>query len=281
MSEYYAEPQLSILVLDFLKPEMTRACLTSIRRHILFPHKVIYLHNGFDPEEHAYRFYQDGLVDQFIQTKYNQGLGIGTRDLVASCFSTYFMMLQNDQVIFRDFSESEFRSVCMLIGEPDLADNKDITIASVSLAGPVGGRGVYSERCHIMETDRYKEMERENGLSAGGAGPFSHQRWREGDIQEYYRACKLTHYTGLNPLVRDCGIWTIRDNPDGSRPHMRTDTKGVWWEIIPQEKYVFPEMTDIEWDTSIAGAWVGGTIPESYVKHSFNCWGPLVPPKFS
>ena len=56
---------------------------------------------------------------------------------------------------------------------------------------------------------------------------------------------------------------------------MRTDTKALWWEEPPTEKYVFPEHTDSEWELAIAGKWVGGTIPETYLRRgeSFNCWG--------
>jgi hypothetical protein len=55
---------------------------------------------------------------------------------------------------------------------------------------------------------------------------------------------------------------------------MRTDTKAVWWDTVPTEPYVFPDMTPDEWAAAIAGQWVGGTIPEAYVKggHSFKCW---------
>jgi hypothetical protein len=271
MNHDYQEPLLSILVLDFVKPEMTRRCLESIKRHVKFPAKVIYLHNG--PAEYAYELFKIGLVDHFIQTRSNNGLGVGTRDLVAACFSRYFMMLQNDQVIARDFEEPEF--ITLVEDGLDLVAPNGQTVKSISLAGPVGGNGVYSERCHIMETKTYKDMEFDIPLPPGGAGPYSHQMWREEAIQKFYKTCNWTHYTGWRPLVLDQGFYTVRDNPDGGRVRMRTDTKSVRWLELPKEPYVFPEMTAQEWADSIAGKWVPGTIPQSYRSHSFNCWGNI------
>jgi hypothetical protein len=268
----YVEPELSILVLDFLKPEATRECLQSVKRHILFPHKVIYLHNGPGEHEYPYRFYQEGLTDHFIQTNENNGLGVGTRDLVAACFSPYFMMLQNDQVIGRDFTFQEFEAIKKVLAEPANS------VQSVSLAGPTAGINTYSERCHIMMTYLYKEIEPK--LPNGGAGPYGHQPWREGAIQELYRKRLWIHHTDWPPLVANRGVWTVRDNPDGSRLHLRTDTKALWWEHNPKESYVFPELTEAEWTASIAGKWVNGTVPETYLKkgESFNCWGDVKDP---
>lgn len=270
----YSEPELSVLVLDFLKPALTRACLQSVKRHIKFPVKVIYLHNGPAVDGQAYWFYQDGLVDQFIQTRVNNGLGVGTRDLVAACFSPWFLMLQNDQLIGRDFTQDEFDAIKYTIGHRDAELRR---IMSVSLAGPVGGRGVYSERAHIMETGFYQEIERGLLLSHGGAGPFSHQQWREGQIQAYYDSAGFTHYTDRPPLVIDQGIWTIRNNPDGSRVRMRTDTRAVYWEVVPTAPYVFPEMTPEEWALAISGRWVPGTTPVAYQGIATNCWGDAKP----
>jgi hypothetical protein len=300
----YIEPELTILILDFLKEEATRDCIYSVNRHIKVPHKIHYYHNGHC--EYAHDLYNEGLVDRLIQSRVNEGLGIGTRDLVASCFSPYFMMLQNDQVIGRDFTEDEFEAIQSKLretrpSERPLSVRTDLTYTvdgvpgedssetkvietreriygSVGLAGSVGGGGVYSERCHIMPTVLYKRLE--YVLSAGGAGPYSHLPWREGQIQEYYKMRGWTHLTDWPPLVVDRGVWTIRTNPDTSLLHMRTDTKALWWERKPTESYVFPELTEAEWAASIAGQWVNGTVPETYLKkgQSFNCWGDVKDP---
>ncbi len=271
----YVEPELSILVLDFAKPKETRLCLESIKRHVKFPVKVIYLHNGL--ADYPYEFYQVGLVDQFIQTQYNEGLGVGTRDLVGNCFSKYFMMLQNDQIIARDFEQREFDMICESFGEIS-SMNGFRTTKSIGLAGHVAGQHIYSERCHIMETEFYKQMEREIPLSLGGAGPYHHQIWREEQIQNHYKDNRYMHFVSPYPLVQDNGVWTIRD-VGGGRVKMRTDTKAVWWLGLPTEPYIFPEMTEQEWQDSIMGNWKNGTIPQAYLdkKQSFNCWGEQEP----
>jgi len=266
MSRDYQEPELSVLVLDFLKPEATRLCLESIQRHIKVPHRTIYLHNG--SADYAYQFYQNGLADHFIQTDVNRGLGVGTRDLVAACFSRHFIMLQNDQIVGRDFPMTEFYSIIGMIEAEDV-DNK--MIGSLSLAGPVGGRGVYSERCHLMETELYRQMEHEIPLSPGGAGPFSHQVWREEQIQNWYRENNYTHYTDWRPLVVDNGHESKRTNPDGSVWRHEPDTKKAWLVSGPvKERYVYPKFTDAEWDRVIeTQSWPDGQIPEAEIKNSF------------
>ena len=90
-------------------------------------------------------------------------------------------------------------------------------------------------------------------LPAGGAGPFSHQMWREEAIQKYYKEQGYVHFTRLLPIVKDRGVWTRRTQPDGSLVRMRTDTKQVWWDTAPTQSYVFPDMTPEEWATAIAG----------------------------
>ena len=119
----YKEPELTYLVLDFLKEPETRRCLESIKAHTKFPHKVIYLHNGFFADvKHPQKFLAEGLCDQLIQTSKNTGLGIGTRDLFAASFSPYSFYLQNDQFLNRDFTQEEFRD---RLRELDLLDGRE------------------------------------------------------------------------------------------------------------------------------------------------------------
>lgn len=280
MSRDYAEPQVSFLVLDFAKPLETRLLLESLRQRVLFPHKVIYYHNGPTQDDCAYRFYQNGLVDLFMQSRENAGLGVGTRDLVGACFSPYLCYVQNDQILGRDFTLADLSALTRTIDSHWMpSEEVHQHIRSVSLAGAPCGFGVYSERANIMKTSFYKQVEDE-GLPFGGAGPYHHQPWREGWIQDYYRRKGYHHSIYERPLFIDNGVWTIRDNPDGSRLHMRTDTKSLWWERAPVQPYAFPELTDAEWMDSINGRWVSGTIPQSYLKGAFNCWGPVREPSY-
>lgn len=272
MSATYQEPLISYLVLDFQKPVEARLCLESIKRHTLFPHKVLFLHNG--PADYPYQFLKDGLVDHFIQTCQNNGLGIGTRDLFAASFSPYSIPFQNDQILAQDFTQQmldEFIGLLWLQNE-----DKTRTVASVSLAGQVAGMGVYSERAHLIQTSFYKGMELiDNRLGYAGAGPYNDSGpWREAQIQAYYAEKGFIHLTLLPPIVRDNGVWTIRDLA-GGRMRMRTDTKALTWVKPPTEKAVFPDHTDEEWAMAIRGEWPKGQTPSNYVAKGqvFNCWG--------
>lgn len=261
----YHEPQLSVCVLDFNKPEATLTCLESVRRRIRVRHRTIYLHNG--PSDYAYDLYENGLVDQFIQTRANNGLGIGTRDLIAACFSPYFLYLQNDQVVGRDFVQTELDAIiAVLVGGHTRGD-----VASVSLAGPVGGPGVYSERAHIMATATYKTMERSLPLTPGGAGPYHHQMWREEQIQRLYLEQGWTHHTSWPPLVIDNGREAVRQNPDGSIWRHEPDTKALVLVSGPvKERYVYPKLNDEEWTRVLTTqSWPPGSIPANEVKDSF------------
>jgi hypothetical protein len=263
----YKEPELSILVLDFLKEEETRICLESIKHHVKFPVKVIYLHNG--PAEYPHKFFQEGLVDQFIQTKVNNGLGIGTRDLFAASFSKFSFLLQNDQFIGRDFAEEEFIKISKYI---DGSYNENI-IKSVSLAGD-NCQGQYSERGHIIKTDFYKYMETNNFLSYFGAGPFHQGPWREELIQKTYKHNNLIHYIWPNQLVVDNGKRAKRQNPDGSIWEHRPDTKQLRLISGPiRERYIYPCFTDQEWETVLeTQKWEDWKIPEKEVVSSFRVW---------
>src|SRR3989344_645427 len=61
----YEEPELTYLVLDFLKEPETRRCLESVKTYTKFPHKVIYLHNGRETD-YPKKFLDEGLFDQLI-----------------------------------------------------------------------------------------------------------------------------------------------------------------------------------------------------------------------
>ncbi len=260
----YNPPKLTYLVLDFLKPKETRLCLESIKRHTKFNHYVIYLHNG--PANYPVQFLEEGLCDQLIQTKVNNGLGIGTRDLFAACFTEYAFYLQNDQFLFRDFTLMEFEY---------LADslNKEDGINSISLAGVPCGKYIYSERGHIIKTNVYQWMERKIPLKHYGAGPYHDGEWRESQIQKFYKENNLIHQEG-RPLVIDNGKRAIRQNPDGSLWEHFPDTKALKLVKGPiKERFVYPKFSDREWDEAISSqSWPDNKIPELEVKDSFHVW---------
>lgn len=267
----YKEPELTIIVLDFLKEAETRLCLESIKRHVKFPVKVVYMHNG-NGAEYPYQLFKEGLCDTLIQTQKNEGLGIGTRDTFNAVFSPWTLSLQNDQIIGRDFTQEEFDKIKNNILEK--SDGSKIYM-SVSLAGPVCSKNIYSERCHLIKTDFYKWMEVNLPLGYAGAGPrHAEGDWREATIQKYYQKMGYAHFTDWPALVVDNGRSAKRQNPDGSLWEHQPDRKGLRLISGPvKEKNIYPFFTDEEWAKVISTqTWPEWQIPERERAHSFHVW---------
>lgn len=270
MRPLYIEPSLSVLVLDFLKEEETRRCLESVKRHLLVPHRVIYLHNG--PADYPARLAKEGLVDHLIQTKTNNGLGVGTRDLFAACHTWWSLYLQNDQYFARDLTEVEFDQMKGWMGGND---SRRRTIYSISLAGAPCGEGVYSERAHLIQTAMYKRWEDQLHLGCHGAGPYHDGEWREATIQRHYQCSNAVHSAWPYPVIADNGRRAVRQNPDGSLWQHLPDTKELWLKRGPvKESYVYPRFTVEEWEQVIATqSWPDGQIPEIERAESFRVPG--------
>jgi hypothetical protein len=270
----HQEPQVSFLVLDFRREQSARLCLQSIRQRVKFAdYKIIYCHNGL--ADYPVQFMREGLIDELIMPRENGGLGLGTRALFAACFSPYAIYWQCDQVMGRDFTKDELNGLTELLGMTCRAPaiNHHI-VQSISLAGAPCGQHVYSERAHIIDTKNYKRWEGWLPLSAGGAGPFHHLEWREGQIQRYYRENDYYHWTDWPQLAIDNGRDAVRQNPDGSIWRHEPDRKGLWLMSGPvKERYIYPKLTDAEWESVLSTQnWPAGKIPEQEVKDSFHVW---------
>ncbi len=270
----YTEPEMTYLVLDFLREDETHRCLESIKQHTRFPHKVIYLHNG--PAEYPQQFLRDGLVDQFIQTRVNTGLGIGTRDLFAASFSPYSFYLQNDQFLNRDFTYEEFCALRDLIGKELVSPHDGLTwkVASVDLAGGMWGIHNYNERAHLIPTVFYKEMESAGLLGFYGAGPYDDGPWREAQIQAFYKEQRFLHYTYENRFITDFGHRSVRQNPDGSLWEQRPDTKELKLVSGPVAvRASYPKFSEREWvDVIATQSWPEWQVPENQIKDIDSRW---------
>lgn len=262
----YQEPHLSVLVLDYAKPIESRLCLESVKRHIKVPHTVVFCDNG-GGEDYPLQFVRDGLVDQLIVNRHSRGLGLGTRDLFALSPGRLALYLQNDQCLVGDLAEESINALCepMYRGQP--------MVVSVSLAGAPCGRGVYSERAHLIETNLYSTIEHAGDLGYHGAGPYHDGPWREEQMQQLYQRQGWTHYTDHPPLVRDNGVYAVRDMGNGGLWCHRTDTKQLWCIVPPTVKnHAYPKLSDAEFALAARGRWVDGTVPEVEAKDSFDCW---------
>lgn len=256
----YNPPLLSVAILDHRKPEELVRLLDSLDQFLQVPAEIVYVHDGPEIEKaHLDR------IDTVILTKESQGCGLQTRRLFQVCMSRYVLYCQVDQYLVRPFTQSIFDKCCEILGNPDTF--------YVDLAGNQG-HGRPSERALLTLRHRYLNIP---GLeqTIGGPGPYADHPWTEALLQNHIHNSNLRFATLTPPFFADNGVWTIRVQPDGSKVKMRTDTKALWWETVPREKFVFPDLTDEEWQLSFDGKWVGGTVPEKYKAHSFNHWGDI------
>jgi hypothetical protein len=271
-SPVYTEPELSIVILDYAKPIESYMCLDSIKKHVKFPHKVIFCDNG-SQEDYPVQFLRKGLIDQLIINRESLGLGVGTRDVINASFSSYFLYLQNDQYIGRDFTIEEFESIKKNLGTK-LGDK---IVLSISLAGVICDQDTFSERAFVMRTEDYKSLEREVPLGYWGAGRFHDGPWRERQLQDFYKEHNFLHYTGWPTAVIDNGVYATRDMGDGGVFCHRTDTKACWVIVPPKVKNpAYPKMNDEEFNLAMKNEWPDGRIPEAEIKDSFHCWGDTV-----
>lgn len=252
----------SVLCLDFRKPEETRACLQSIRAHLKVPYQIIYQDNGSGDPVYPWCLYMEGLIDILISRRTGHGGGVGQLDLFRYCDTQYAYFVQSDQVLTRDItSDMQSRFIQAL----------ESGARAIDLNGDQSGSGRWTDRAHFIDASWFNSLK---VPVRGGPGPLHVERWVENYMQEVF--------DGLgNPIVHvrptffaDRGIWTVREQPCGGIVRMRTDTKAVTWEKAPKQPYVFPEHTPDEWARAIAGEWAPGTVPSIYLSRgdSFNHW---------
>lgn len=249
--------QLSVLVLDFLKPEEARQCLVSIRKNLHVPHKIIYLDNG-GAEDYAWGLYKEGLADILISKKQGHGGGYGQTDLFRFCDTQYALFVQNDQELVYPIGDKQFKQMTDLFKHYHCID----------VNGDQSGRGVWTDRAHLIETSFFNSL----GPFPNGGPGLDAQPWNEAYLQKVFeeRGYRIAH---LQPaLFADMGKWSVREAGDGLFRH-RCDTKEL--EVLRTPTYrteVYPPFNDEEWKKVLAGEWVNGDIPEQWKPHSFKHW---------
>lgn len=257
--------KITILVLDFNKPEESEICLQSIQNSCLFEREVIFYSNGGE-QNYAIDFYKRGLIDKLVLSKRNWGLGIGTTDLIQLCRTEYFIYLQQDQYFFRNLEVSDINLFvdCLKI-HPEFG--------CISLAGSPCGENIYSDRCHFGNINLFRKMDLwDGGMPDGGCGPFwsGEKTYNENFIQRYFAAHNLIS-ARASLFVCDNGKVSIRENQGGSRFRHSTDEKRLWVEVKPDKIEPWPDgLTKEEWGEIIRGDWPKeGKIPENWKKDSF------------
>lgn len=251
----------SYLVLDYNKPEESRACLRSIRAFSRFRHQIIFLSNG-GRQDYVLDFYREGLIDRLILNRENNGLGYGTTDLFRFCDTPHAIYFQNDQLLTAPLEQE-------LIDGLILRLQNDPHVRAIGLAGYPCGESVYSERAHLINVAFYNSIP---GKPNGGCGPHYDKPYNEGHVQGFFRDRGFTMLAGHPPFVEDKGKWSVRELPCGGISRHRTDTRQLWWDALPREPYLFPNLSPEEWRISIQGLWPPGAIPAADLPHSFTRW---------
>ncbi len=252
-------PELSVLVLDYKKPEETRACLESIREHVKVPHKVIYLDNG-GANDYAWMYYaEDRLCDVLISKREGRGGGYGQTDLFRFCDTKYALFVQNDQLLMRDIDDQTFSWLKTLINNG---------AHCIDLNGDQSRKGIWTDRAHMVETVFFNLL---GPFPNGGPGNDAAD-WNEAHLQRIFRErdYKIAHVNP--PFFADNGKWSVREAGDGLYKH-RCDTKELWILKRPtQRTEVYPPFNDEEWARVFAGQWVDGDIPATWKSHSFRAF---------
>lgn len=263
----YKQPLVSVVILDYNRPQEARTLLDSLASNATFEHEVVYLSNGGD-QTYALEAYSKGDIDTLILNKKNSGCGLGTRQGFQAAMGQYVMYVQVDQWLAKPLSQETINQMTRV-----LADHQGYLY--IDLAGNQGN-GNPSERAMLISRERYLAIP---GLSEtiGGPGPYADHRWTENLLQEYMRTEDLaflsnerTYYFGNN------GKWSQRSYPCGGETVHATDTKILRVLKPLKQRYDdFPnlKLNDVEWDEVLNGRWPAeGKIPEADKAHSFVFW---------
>lgn len=266
---------LTVALLDYNRPKEAERCLRSINQHICSnlipqPIHILYLSNG-GSQEHAKRWYDDGLIDTLILNRRNWGCGIATKQAFQASLTEWVMYVQVDQYAIRPYTVDDLYDAAR---ELNLNAGKTLYI---DLAGNQG-HGRFSERALLMRRRDYLDIP---GLDdvIGGPGPFAQSKWTERHVQDYMEERNLG-FISVSPLVfADNGKWSEREYGEeygGAITKHSTDEKRLFI-LSPFSKRAdgFPNLNlnDKEWTEVLEGRWpVEGKIPEADKAHSFIAW---------
>jgi len=260
----------SILVLDYERVTELTLLLNSLKENVKVDKdkfNIIVLANGGSLDYHSqcYELYNKELIDDLIIRRENAGGGFGQIDLFNYCSEDFVFFVQSDQILVQEINEELVQYF------KGLLENFECIDLAGQQCRDETGLPIYSERAQFINRKFYNSIENKPG---GCAGPFAHLEWNEGYVQNKFREndWKIAH---INPIIfSNNGKVSERINPDGSRWKHFTDTKELFLISGPiKEKYVYPNLTDSEWDDCIKEQrWEDGQIPDKEINQSFKYW---------
>lgn len=256
------------LALDYNQQKESENLLKSLKKHVKltkYVPKIVFLSNG-GQQDYAYKFYQDGLIDDLILKSENVGCGFGTQDLFYYCArQDYAFYVQSDQLLINDITDELLDGFINALGD-------NTKISHIDVSGNQG-HGRYSERAQFINVKFY------NGIRkvGGGPGPFSHLKWTEESMQDHIRDNNM-EFLVYNPLLfADVGKWSVREWQCGTETRHRADTKEMEFLKLPEKNLCqnlidFYRLTEEEISVILKGDW-GFRIPENMKKDSFTVQG--------
>ncbi len=255
----YTPPILTVAILSYRKPHETEVCLRSLRAHLKVPDsQIVLLENGGEAE-YPWHLYRAGLCDALIVKSRGFGGGVGQTDLFRFSPSPYTLFVQCDQVLQYDLTAKTFIDMMVML-EPDMYD-------VIDLNGDQSGRGVWTDRAHLVRTEWFNSLA---PFPNGGPG-LDGVPWNEAYLQTKVKPERICH--AKPTLFKDIGKWSVREAGDGLFRHA-CDTKQVYVLKKPtQRNDAYPPFNDREWIKVLAGEWVDGDIPEAWKAHSFKVEG--------
>ncbi len=259
--------ELSFLVINFSRDGETHLCLKSIRDNCKIPHRITLLDNGSLESQIAYNFFKEGLCDDLILKNENDGGSLGEQDLFNFCKTPYAIFVQCDQILNKEIIQETFTRFKQIV-------DYDSHIRCIDMAGGQAGMNIYSDRAHFINRDFFNAIENKPEWGPGHEGTVENGQHSEGYIQDKFkrmgwRVIHTDHFT-------DNGKWSIRQiqGNNGISKHS-TDSKQLFWVERPNHvgpDGSFPNLTKREWELSVNGEWIDGTIPENWKRDSFTYW---------
>lgn len=251
--------QVSILILDFNRPEEGKTLLLSLRKFANFNKEIIYMCNGGE-SDYAHSFYKEGLIDTLIVKRNGRGGGWGQTDLFKSCNNKYAIFLQVDHALIQYLSQQTIDTCIKALNDG---------FKCIDLNGDQSGRGIWTDRAHLINVDFFNSL-----------GPFpnfgpglDNGKWNEQHLQEKFKenGYRIAH---IKPtFFLDAGKWSVRQAGNGLFKH-RCDLKTLY--VLKQPTYkteVYPPLNEAEWGEVLSGNWPKeGKIPEQWKEHSFKFW---------
>ncbi len=255
--------KVSILILDFNRPEDGRNLLLSLKKFANFDKEIVYMCNGGE-SDYAYSFYKEGLIDTLIIKKNGDGGGYGQTDLFRYCKTKFAFFIQVDHILSQPINQCDIDYFIHLLNNG---------FKCIDLNGDQSNKDIWTDRAHFIDVAFFNNLSPFPNFGPG----LDDGKWNEQHLQEKFKEnnYKIAHVHNMigRVLFKDCGKWSVRQAGDGLYKH-RCDTKQIY--ILKKPTYITevypPFHKELEWPKVLNGEWKDGDIPIGWQKHSFKVW---------